>query len=57
MTACVQFRIGRRSGVQANAVDCISAITSSQFYFCQIRKEQNNFSGSYTEIAINASGF
>ena len=44
MTACAQFQIAIRSGVHANASDCVSAITSSQFCFCQIRKEQNNFS-------------
>ena len=57
MTACAQFRIVRHSGVHANAADCVSAMTSSQFCFRQIRKEQNNFSCTNTKCAINASGF
>ena len=42
MTACAQFRKARHSGVHAYAADCVSAITSSQFCFSQIRNERNN---------------
>ena len=58
MTACAQFRIAaRHSGVHANAADCVSAVVSSQLCFRQNRKEENNFSFTYTQSGINASDF